>query len=172
MNNELTLEQLRFARDIGATHRYDDLFWKSALDVKVVAWSNIGEVWKVRDAGIDNSNSAWDEYKINFAPLDDAEQPEQQASKMHAADFLQCGINHMRDREKTYDAAGGERSMGKTVSMFNSLYGLELTEQQGLAFMCLLKIVRTSQGAFRSDNYEGLAAYAGLMGESAQDQKK
>lgn len=74
MNNELTLEQLRFARDIGATHRYDDLFWKSALDVKVVAWSNIGEVWKVRDAGIDNSNSAWDEYKINFAPLDDAEQ--------------------------------------------------------------------------------------------------
>lgn len=74
MNNELTLEQLRFARDIGATHRYDDLFWKSALDVKVVAWSNIGEVWKVRDAGIDNSNSAWDEYKINFAPLDEAEQ--------------------------------------------------------------------------------------------------
>lgn len=83
MNNELTLEQLRFARDIGATHRYDDLFWKSALDVKVVAWSNIGEVWKVRDAGIDNSNSAWDEYKINFAPLDDAEQPEQQVDMVN-----------------------------------------------------------------------------------------
>lgn len=83
MNNELTLEQLRFARDIGATHRYDDLFWKSALDVKVVAWSNIGEVWKVRDAGIDNSNSAWDEYKINFAPLDDAEQPEQRVDMVN-----------------------------------------------------------------------------------------
>lgn len=75
---ELTLEQLRFAREIGATHRYDDLFWKNSLDVKVVAWSNIGEVWRVRDAGIDNSNSAWDEYKINFAPLDEAKQPEKQ----------------------------------------------------------------------------------------------
>jgi hypothetical protein len=33
--------------------------------------------------------------------------------------------------------------------------------------MCILKLVRTSQGAFRADNYEDLAAYAGLMGESA-----
>ena len=91
---------------------------------------------------------------------------------MNAIEVLQRGIDHMKDREKTYDAKGGERSMGKTVAMFNTLYGHSMTEEQGWAFMCLLKLVRTSQGNYRSDNYEDLAAYAGLMGESAQALEK
>lgn len=167
---ELTLDQLRFAREIGATHYWHDCFWKSGEDNRASRY--ISGTWVDDTEYCDPNNSEigdWDEEKINFTPLDEAEQPDPKASKMHASDFLQCGINHMRDREKTYDAKGGERGMGKTVAMFNSLYGLELTEQQGWAFMCLLKIVRTSQGAFRSDNYEDLAAYAGLMGESAQE---
>lgn len=167
---ELTLDQLRFARAIGATHYWDCYYWKSGEANSASRY--ISGTWVDDKEYCDPNNPErgdWDKEKINFTPLDEAGQPEHQASKMHASDFLQCGINHMRDREKTYDAAGGERSMGKTVAMFNSLYGLELTEQQGWAFMCLLKIVRTSQGAFRSDNYEDLAAYAGLMGESAQE---
>lgn len=88
-----------------------------------------------------------------------------------APGILQAAVGHMQDRAATYDAPQGERSMGKTVAMFNSLYGVELTEEQGWAFMCLLKLVRTSQGAHRADNYEDLAAYAALMGESAQERK-
>lgn len=84
-----------------------------------------------------------------------------------AAETLRAALAHMDDRATTYDSESGERSMGKCVDMFNSLYGQELTEEQGWAFMCLLKIVRTSQGDFRADNYEDLAAYAGLMRESA-----
>lgn len=164
---DLTLDQLRFARAIGATHYWLEKFYKADANQRAMFY--VDGLWVLRDSVVPLSNNEWDADKINFATLDEAKHPEQQASKMHAADFLQCGINHMRDREKTYDAKGGERSMGKTVAMFNSLYDLELTEQQGWAFMCLLKIVRTSQGAFRSDNYEDLAAYAGLMGESAQE---
>lgn len=85
---------------------------------------------------------------------------------MIAKDFLEAGLGHMEDRAKTYDKPTGERSMEKTVEMFNTLYGFDLTEEMGWAFMCILKMVRSSQGEFRSDNYEDLAAYAGLMGEA------
>ena len=84
-----------------------------------------------------------------------------------AASILESGLGHMKDRAVTYDNPQGERSMGKTVDMFNTLYGLELTEEQGWAFMAILKLVRTSQGDFKLDNFEDLAAYAGLMGEAA-----
>lgn len=87
--------------------------------------------------------------------------------KSVAAETLRAALGHMEDRAATYDSEAGERSMAKTVKMFNTMYGLELTEEQGWAFMCLLKLVRTSQGDFRADNYEDLAAYAGLMCEGA-----
>ena len=85
-----------------------------------------------------------------------------------AALTLKQALGHMEDRASTYDSPQGERSMGKTVAMFNSLYGLDLSEEQGWAFMCILKLVRTSQGDFREDNYEDLAAYAGLQREAAE----
>lgn len=89
------------------------------------------------------------------------------SAKVGAHDILQSALGHMQDRAKTYDNDQGERSVGKTVAMFNTLYGKDLTEEQGWAFMCLLKMVRSSQGEFKLDNYEDLAAYSGLMGESA-----
>jgi len=88
-------------------------------------------------------------------------------SKVTAERILEAGLGHMQDRAVTYDNPHGERSIGKTVDMFNVLYGLELTEEQGWAFMNILKLVRTSQGEFKLDNFEDMAAYAGLMGEAA-----
>lgn len=84
-----------------------------------------------------------------------------------AADILKKAAGHMQDRAATYDAPQGERSMGKTVAMYNALYEAEMTEEQGWAFMAILKLVRSSQGAYRADNYEDGAAYMALMGESA-----
>lgn len=86
---------------------------------------------------------------------------------MKAQDVLNKAADHMDDRAATYDKPEGERSMGKTVTMFNALYGTSITEEQGWAFMVILKLVRSSQGAYRADNYEDLTAYASLMGESA-----
>jgi hypothetical protein len=57
--------------------------------------------------------------------------------------------------------------MGATVDAFRAITGHDLTEEQGWLFMGLLKMVRSQQGGFRADNYEDLAAYAGLQGEAA-----
>lgn len=84
-----------------------------------------------------------------------------------AASMLTAALGHMEDRAKTYDAPGGERSMGKTVTAFNVITGLELTEEQGWLFMEILKQVRSQQGDYRADSYEDMVAYAALRGECA-----
>ena len=71
------------------------------------------------------------------------------------------------NRGVTYDAPSGERSMGKTVAMFNTYSGLNLTEEQGWHFMEILKMVRSSQGNFKLDNYVDGCSYASLAGEAA-----
>lgn len=70
-------------------------------------------------------------------------------------------------RGVTYDSPKGERSMGKTVAMFNIHTGFNLTEEQGWQFMELLKMVRSGQGDFKLDNYVDGTSYASLAGESA-----
>ena len=90
---------------------------------------------------------------------------------MKAHDFLEAGLQHMKDRAKTYDNPQGERSIGKTVSAFNAITGHNLTEEQGWMFMALLKIVRSQQGEYKSDNYEDLSSYSGLMGEAAYNER-
>lgn len=84
-----------------------------------------------------------------------------------AASMLTAALGHMEDRAKTYDAPGGERSMGKTVSAFNIITGHNLTEEAGWLFMEILKQVRSQQGDYRADSYEDLVAYAALRGECA-----
>jgi len=110
------------------------------------------------------------EGKEVFVP--ESESGDKERSKVTAASILEAGLCHMQDRAVTYDNPQGERSMGKTVDMFNVLYGLELTEEQGWAFMTILKLVRTGQGEFKLDNFEDMAAYAGLMGEAASEKSK
>ena len=84
-----------------------------------------------------------------------------------AASMLTAALGHMEDRAKTYDAPGGERSMGKTVAAFNVITGHNLTEEAGWLFMEILKQVRSQQGDYRADNYEDMVAYAALRGECA-----
>jgi len=55
--------------------------------------------------------------------------------------------------------------------MFNTLYGTELTEEQGWTFMELLKIVRSAGGKYRGDDYVDRAGYAGLAGEAASTER-
>lgn len=90
---------------------------------------------------------------------------------MKASDILIKAAGHLSDRAVTYDKPDGERSMAKTVAAFNAIYDLGMTEVQGWHFMELLKMVRSSQGDFKSDNFEDGAAYAALAGESAYNSK-
>lgn len=84
-----------------------------------------------------------------------------------SVDILNQAVKEQGDRAATYDAPSGERSMGKTVAMFNILTGFNVTEEQGWQFMELLKMVRSSQGNFKMDNYVDGSGYASLAGESA-----
>jgi len=84
-----------------------------------------------------------------------------------AAEILRAALGHMEDRAATYDAPSGERSVPAVVAAFAAVTGVKLTPEQGWLFLVLLKAVRSQQGSYRADNYEDLAAYAGLMGEAA-----
>lgn len=87
-----------------------------------------------------------------------------------AYEYLEAGANEMKKRKEVYDPdkdSDGERSMGKTVQLFNTLTGHELTEEQGWMFMVCLKMVRSQSGNYQADDYIDGAAYFGLAGESA-----
>ena len=88
-------------------------------------------------------------------------------------DVLHAAAKHMEDRAFVYDSPGGERSMEKTVDMFNNLMGGDryMTTEQGWMFMAILKMVRSQQGEFKLDNYEDLAAYAALAAEAADAER-
>lgn len=84
---------------------------------------------------------------------------------MKAHEILTQGAAEMEDRAKTYDNPMGERSMQKAVEAFNAMHGTDLTSVDGWRFMAILKLVRSTQGDPRLDNWVDLAAYAALAGE-------
>jgi hypothetical protein len=84
--------------------------------------------------------------------------------------ILEQAVTEIGGRATTYDQPDGEESMPKVIALFNRLYGTDLTAEQGWMFMVLLKAVRSSNGAFKLDNYVDLAAYAAFAGKAARDQ--
>ena len=88
-----------------------------------------------------------------------------------AAHILQAAAKHMEDRAVTYDLPQGERSMHRTVAMFNTLTDHLLTDEQGWLFMTCLKMVRAQAGGYRADSYEDGPAYFALAGESAAQER-
>jgi hypothetical protein len=87
-----------------------------------------------------------------------------------APDILKRAAKHMEDRAAARDQPGGERSMKRTVDAFNALTGGSMSERDGWMFMVCLKAARacnTAKGL--PDDYEDLAAYAGLAGESVSE---
>lgn len=84
-----------------------------------------------------------------------------------AADILRKGAQHIEDRAAMRDQPQGERSMARTVGAFNALTGHTLTERDGWLFMVALKMARAcTTPTGHHDDYEDLAAYAALAGES------
>lgn len=91
----------------------------------------------------------------------------QQEPKKDANYFIDQAKKHMSERAESYDNESGERSMLSTVRAFSDITGICMTEEHGWLFMGVLKMVRSQQGKFKSDNYEDGCAYFGLAGEAA-----
>jgi hypothetical protein len=84
-----------------------------------------------------------------------------------ATDYLDQCADTIEERGKLRDSEEGERSMGKTVAAFNTLFGKDLTETQGWQFMQLLKMARMSAGVYHEDDYVDNISYGALAAETA-----
>lgn len=88
---------------------------------------------------------------------------------MSALDYLERAAALMAERGKDYDKPAGERSMAATVAAFNAITGRDLKEDEGWAFMLVLKLVRQAQKpGFHRDSAEDAVAYSALMAEALE----
>lgn len=88
-----------------------------------------------------------------------------------APELLKRAAEIMEERGKQYDKSGGERSMSKTVQIFNIFTDREqfpLSEQDGWLLMQILKDVRQQQtpGKPHIDSLEDCIAYSALKAEA------
>lgn len=86
---------------------------------------------------------------------------------MRATDYLDQGAAAMRDRASQRDCPDGERSMKRTVAIFQAYTDIELTEKQGWQFMMCLKMARGAQGEHCDDDYTDGCAYTALAAEAS-----
>lgn len=98
----------------------------------------------------------------NCAPASESSTP-----RTTAPVLLDAAAGHLRDRAATYDKPDGERSMAKTVDIFNLQHGTSLTEAQGWHLLQILKDVRLfTRGKYHADSAEDCIAYAALKAEA------
>jgi hypothetical protein len=93
---------------------------------------------------------------------------------MKANDILRTAAELIEQRAAQRDLEQ-ERSMARTVDVFNALMGLtrpneRMTEQEGWMFMICLKLVRATAGKPMPDDWMDAAAYCALGGESVHGQ--
>jgi len=81
-----------------------------------------------------------------------------------ASEILLAAESALKDRAALRDQ-DRERSMKRTVEIFNAISHLRLTELDGWMFMVALKIGRSCQGVHHPDDFIDLAGYAALAGE-------
>ena len=86
---------------------------------------------------------------------------------MKANEFLRASAEVMEQRAKEYDKPEGERSMGKTVEVFNLITGHTITEAEGWLLMQILKDVRQWQNpAYHEDSAVDCVSYSALKAEA------
>ena len=96
----------------------------------------------------------------------------------YAYDFLEEAGRLLKQRGKDYDTvekepSGGERSMGKTVEMFNICTGKDLTEAEGWLLMQILKDVRQwTKPEYHEDSALDGISYAALKAEALKAESK
>lgn len=115
---------------------HEDAYWleQSGANVDQVLKVNFVGVNSVGFEGID---ALWAyTYFEKVTPVD-SHPPVKSPS-----DYLRQAADTLDERGKQYDASGSERSMAKTVAIFNILTKNSLTVAEGWQFMKILKDVR------------------------------
>ncbi len=84
--------------------------------------------------------------------------------KVPASDLLKSSLQTLIDRGTKRDTPDGERSMARTVAIFNAWTGSGMSEEDGWKFMVALKMARMTR-KFNIDNYVDAQSYFALLGE-------
>jgi hypothetical protein len=86
---------------------------------------------------------------------------------MKAQEVLNKAKRLMDERGKQYDQPEGERSMLKTIHVFNTITGHSLSEAEGWLLQQILKDVRQWQREdYHADSAEDCVAYSALKAEA------
>ncbi|QQK88300.1 hypothetical protein [Providencia phage PSTRCR_120] len=137
--------------------------WLITSGVEVGQWLEVDVCTRtiITFKGID---TAWSPDYFELFP----EEPlEDQDSTKTPSDFLRQAADTLDERGKQYDASGSERSMEKTVSIFNILTGNSLTTAEGWQFMKVLKDVRlwSQTDSVHADSIIDNLGYTALLAE-------
>lgn len=84
---------------------------------------------------------------------------------MNAADFLQAGLDAMKERAAVRDQPTGERSAARAASILRAWTGGEWSEADVWRCLMAVKMARETQGALHTDDLVDGAAYFALLGE-------
>ena len=118
-------------------------------------------------AGLKSLMSPLRDADMDRTPGGDPDHTPDDGGGLTAPDVLRAAAAHMDERAKTYDAPGGERSMGRAVAAWCALTGKQMTEAEGWLLMQCVKDARLFQrAAFHRDSAEDCTAYAALKAEA------
>lgn len=92
-----------------------------------------------------------DELKANTAP------------KFRAEDVLQTAIQVIEQREHQHGTK--HNVFEQTRRLWSAYLGIPVTSEQVAQMMVLLKIARSQNGSFNTDDYVDAVGYAALAGE-------
>lgn len=91
--------------------------------------------------------------------------------KFTAINFLDNASSLLKERGKTYDTKGGERSAAKVATAFNAVTGRDLSASEVWLILLLLKEVRQfSRKEYHQDSAEDAVAYTALMAEELNNE--
>lgn len=117
---KLTIEQLKFAREIGATHYWKGTFWKSGSYNLAAKFVDGG--WKDSPSWTDPngaSKSVWVKEKIDFSPLDEPSKDNDKEQPLEWPEERQDAIGqngndgeHYEKPETTHDVSHHKRKDG------------------------------------------------------------
>lgn len=144
---------------------HEDAYWLEQ------SGTSIDQVLKVsfvstHSLGFEGMDTLWaykyfDKVEPEIAPVDS------HPTGKTPSDFLRQAADTLDERGKQYDSTGSERSMEKTVTIFNTLTGNSLTTAEGWQFMKVLKDVRlwSNTDVVHVDSIVDNLGYTALLAE-------
>lgn len=146
------------------TPNEESVYWLSTTGVSIGQELEV-EVCTSTSITLRGVESAWAPDYFELVPVV-LPKPDQIDAKT-PSDFLRQAADTLDERGKQYDASGSERSMEKTVSIFNMLTGNSLTTAEGWQFMKVLKDVRlwSQTDSVHADSIVDNLGYTALLAE-------